>query len=211
MNEAVEDRVEAGRCWVGTDDALGDLDAVGVADRIASGEVSAAEVVEASIARAEAAEPRIAAFAETGFERARERASTPVAGRFAGLPMAIKDQTAVEGFTLRFGSKALANRAPATQSSPMATIFEQLGTVTIGTTTLPEFGLTSSSDFVGAEPTRNPWNLAHTTGGSSSGAAALVASGVLPMVVASGASEIVEESLEVASLGFEGVRRGLVL
>ncbi|MCB1028684.1 MAG: amidase [Microthrixaceae bacterium] len=169
------------RCWTGADDALGDLDAVGIAEQIASGATTAAEAVEASIARAEAAEADLAAFVETDFDRARERANDAVPGRFAGLPTAIKDQTAVEGLTLRFGSNSLAQRAPSTASSPITKIFESIGTVAIGTTSLPEFGLTSSSDFPGRNPTRNPWNLDHTTGGSSSGAGALVAAGVLPM------------------------------
>ncbi len=181
MTDSVVAENEADRCWVGDDDALGELDAVGVADRILAGEITATEAVDAAISRAERAEPTIAAFAETDFERARTRASSAVEGRFAGLPMAIKDQTAVQGLTLGFGSQALSGRTPSTESSPITKIFESIGTTTLGTSTLPEFGLTSSSDFHHGSPTRNPWNLDHIAGGSSSGAAALVASGVLPM------------------------------
>jgi len=181
MTDSVVAENEADRCWVGDDDALGELDAVGVADRILAGEITATEAVDAAISRAERAEPTIAAFAETDFERARARACTAVEGRFAGLPMAIKDQTAVQGLTLGFGSQALSGRTPSTESSPITKIFESIGTTTLGTSTLPEFGLTSSSDFHHGSPTRNPWNLDHIAGGSSSGAAALVASGVLPM------------------------------
>ena len=102
-------QLDDGPVWVGTDDALGDHDAVGVAELIRSGEISAAEAVDAAIERAERAEPLIAAFAATDFDRARERARGPVDGRFGGLPTAIKDQTAVAGLPLRSGSQALAN------------------------------------------------------------------------------------------------------
>lgn len=169
------------RVWVGTDDAIGDHSATELADLIASGTVSASEVVDAVLERADRAEPSIGAFATTDFDRARERATTPPSGRFAGVPIAIKDQTAVAGIPLRFGSRSLATRGPVPESSPMTRVFEQLGMVNLGTTTLPEFGLTSSSDFHHGPPTRNPWNPEHIAGGSSSGAAALVAAGVLPM------------------------------
>lgn len=181
MTSTTETQSESEPVWVGTDDALGDRDAVGVADRIRSGEISAAEAVDAAIERAERAEPLIAAFAATDFDRARDRAKAPVDGRFGGLPTAIKDQTAVAGLPLRSGSQALANVGPSAVSSPITQLFEAVGTISLGITTLPEFGLTSSSDFHHGPPTRNPWNRAHIAGGSSSGAAALVAAGVLPM------------------------------
>lgn len=77
--------------WVGADDALGDHDAVEIAELIRSGKISAAEAVEAAIDRAERAEPLISAFANTDFDRARQRARTQTEGRFSGLPTAIKD------------------------------------------------------------------------------------------------------------------------
>ena len=181
MPDNPADKPDTGPVWMGTDDALGDHDAVGVADLIASGEISAAEAVDAAIERAERAEPLIAAFATTDFDRARRRAGGPVEGRFGGLPTAIKDQTAVAGLPLGFGSQTLADAEPSATSSPITEIFEAVGTISLGTTTLPEFGLTSSSDFHHGPPTHNPWNRDHIAGGSSSGAAALVAAGVLPL------------------------------
>jgi amidase len=181
MPETPADQPNISRVWMGADDALGDDDAVGVADRISSGEISAAEAVDAAIERAERAEPLIAAFATTDFDRARQRASGQVTGRFAGLPTAMKDQTAVAGLPLGLGSQALDGAGPSVSSSPITKVFESVGTISLGTTTLPEFGLTSSSDFHHGPPTRNPWNRDHIAGGSSSGAAALVAAGVVPM------------------------------
>ena len=181
MPETPADQPNISRVWMGADDALGDDDAVGVADRISSGEISAAEAVDAAIERAERAEPLIAAFATTDFDRARQRASGPVTGRFAGLPTAMKDQTAVAGLPLGLGSQALDGAGPSVSSSPITKVFESVGTISLGTTTLPEFGLTSSSDFHHGPPTHNPWNRDHIAGGSSSGAAALVAAGVVPM------------------------------
>ena len=77
MPDNPADKPDTGPVWMGTDDALGDHDAVGVADLIASGEISAAEAVDAAIERAERAEPLIAAFATTDFDRARRRAGGP--------------------------------------------------------------------------------------------------------------------------------------
>ena len=181
MPEDPADKLDNGPVWMGSDDALGDHDAVGIADSIASGHISASEAVDAAIERAERAEPLIAAFATTDFDRARLRGRGQVAGRFGGLPTAIKDQTAVAGLPLGFGSQALDGAEPSASSSPITEVFESVGTVNLGTTTLPEFGLTSSSDFHHGPPTRNPWNRNHIAGGSSSGAAALVAAGVLPL------------------------------
>lgn len=181
MTESTAVEPDTGPVWVGTDDALGDHDAVGIAELIGSGKISAAEAVDAAIERAERAEPLIAAFATTDFDRARQRVSRHVEGRFGGLPTAMKDQTAVAGLPLGWGSQTVANAGPAESSSPITELFDSVGTISLGTTTLPEFGLTSSSDFHHGPPTRNPWNLDHIAGGSSSGAAALVAAGVLPM------------------------------
>ncbi len=76
-----------------TDDALGDLDATGVAARIESGEVTAREVMEASIARAEAVQGQLNGLACTDFDRALARSNRPAKGVFAGVPTAIKDNT----------------------------------------------------------------------------------------------------------------------
>ena len=84
MPDNPADKLDSGPVWMGSDDALGDDDAVGIADRIVSGAISASEAVEAAIERAERAEPLIAAFATTDFDRARQRARGQIEGRFGG-------------------------------------------------------------------------------------------------------------------------------
>ena len=89
-----------------TDDALGDLDATGVAARIESGEVTAREVMEASIARAEAVQGQLNGLACTDFDRALARSNRPAKGVFAGVPTAIKDNTDSAGLPTQQGSTA---------------------------------------------------------------------------------------------------------
>lgn len=162
------------------DDALGDLDALGVAERIASGEVSAAEMLDAAIARLDRVEPVLSAVAVDDRERARDRAARGFDGVFAGVPSAIKNNTAIAGVPTRNGSAATAD-VPASSDEAFATEFLGSGFNVIGATTTPAFGLTATTEFVDREPTRNPWDTDFSSGGSSGGAAALVASGVLPI------------------------------
>ncbi len=169
-------------CWVATDDALADHDAVQLAELLRKGTLSPLELLDAAIARIERANPKIAAVSARDFERARARASNGGAdGYFAGVPFVMKDQTRVAGLPLRLGSPALGAASPAAADSRMTTVVKDIGLNIFATSTMPEFGLTTSSDYFVGEPTRNPWGLAHTSCGSSSGSAALVAAGVLPM------------------------------
>ncbi|MEM8903542.1 MAG: amidase [Actinomycetota bacterium] len=165
-----------------TDDALGTHDAVGLAAAMAAGEVSPREVVDAALGRADTAAPVLNAVVERIDERARDAAAGAAAGGgvFAGVPTFIKDTDPVEGLPNRFGSRAMPS-TPADESSPFVRHFETTGVVLLGTTTLPEFGLTGSTEPVLTGTTRNPWSLDHSTGGSSGGSAALVAAGVVPI------------------------------
>ena len=162
------------------DDALGDLDAVGIAERIRSGEISAQEAVEAAITRAEKVNPTINALSTDTFAQARERAATPWQGELSGVPTFIKDNDDVEGVPTTHGSRAL-SRQPASRSSKFVDQFHSLGLVCLGKTTMPEFGLTGTTESTAHGATRNPWNLDHSTGGSSGGSAAMVAAGVVPI------------------------------
>lgn len=156
-------------------------DAVGLARAIDSKAVSASEVVDIAIAATEAVNPKLNAVAESAFEAARKRASSKLSGAFAGVPMFVKDTDSLLGTATRMGSLAMPD-IPARHSSPFVEkILLPLGFVPLGKSTLPEFGLTGTTESLLMGPTRNPWNLDHSTGGSSGGAGALVASGVLPM------------------------------
>jgi amidase len=163
------------------DDELARLDAVATADAVRRGELSAREVVQAAIARARRLDPQIAAVACEDYERALERADKAPYGPFTGVPTFIKDMTDVEGLPTRNGSAAFGGALAATSTFGIAQQMFDMGMVCLGKSTLPEFGFTPSTEFPDDDPTRNPWNTSRSAGGSSGGAAALVASGVVPI------------------------------
>jgi amidase len=156
------------------DDALGDHDAVSLLAAIDAGQVHRDEVLAAAMARARVADDRLNAVA------AWVRSPTSGSGPFAGLPSFIKDNESVAGLPERMGSRAVPP-VPSLASSEFVVQFERLGFTILGTSTMPEFGLTATTEPLLGGPTRNPWNPAHSTGGSSGGAAALVAAGVTPI------------------------------
>lgn len=163
------------------DDALADHDAVGLADLIATGEISASEAVGAAIERAAMVEPSINAIVTDCFDQALEQAKHAPAGRLGGVPTFIKDMTAVAGMPTRFGTDSMRNAGVDKATAPTAQQFAAMGTICLGKSSLPEFGFVCTTEFPDSEPTRNPWNLHHTVGGSSGGSAALVAAGVVPI------------------------------
>ncbi|MFD4295267.1 amidase [Rhodococcus sp. NPDC058505] len=171
--------VSTGAVHAFRDDALGDLDATGVAARIAAGEISSREAVDAAIARAEAV-TALAAVETPDFDRARHRSDSPGTGPFAGVPTFVKDNVDVAGLPTGEGSAAYTAR-PAAADGPSVTQLLSTGLVALGKSRLPEFGFSPTTEFAGAEPTHNPWNPAYSSGASSGGAAALVASGVVPI------------------------------
>ncbi|MFK7978108.1 MAG: amidase [Halioglobus sp.] len=165
------------------DDVLGDHDAVELASLIAGGELKPSEVIEATIARANQVDPHLHAIVAQGYDQSLANASGNLSGPFAGVPTFIKDMNDVIGMPTRYGSAAYEGAQPATRNDPVVQQMVDLGLVPLGKTTMPEFGLICSAEppeGVG-EPTRNPWNTAHSVGGSSSGSAALVAAGVVPI------------------------------
>lgn len=164
-----------------TNDVLGELDAVALAELIRTKQLHPREVVAASIERAKTVNPILKAVVTDNFERGLEAANEEKKGFFNGIPTFIKDMTYVEGIPTRFGSKAFENAKPAKKTDPIAKQIFAQGFVNLGTSSMPEFGFTCSTEFEHQEDTRNPWNTGHTPGGSSGGAAALVAAGVVPV------------------------------
>ena len=154
-------------------------DAVGTAEAIRSGRTTALEAVDAAVGRAEAVEPRLNAIVTKAFSRARETAHRPLTGPFAGVPTFIKDLDDVRGLPTHSGSRSF-GRSPATGQGPYMDALEKSGLVFLGKSATPEFGLTSTTEPLFGGPSRNPWNADHSTGGSSGGAAALVAARVVP-------------------------------
>ncbi|MBO0850367.1 MAG: amidase [Pseudonocardia sp.] len=159
-----------------TNDALGDHDALGLAELIRRGEISAAEAAKAAVERARRVDPAL---------RAVEFASdTPVQtstnGPFAGVPTYVKDNTDVRGMPTGHGTAALRPR-PARTTGAFAGQLLSTGLAVLGKSRMPEFGFNATTEFADAEPTRNPWHTDHSAGASSGGAAALVAAGVVPI------------------------------
>lgn len=168
--------MNAGTPMVSTvcDDALGDHDAVSLLAAIEARAVHPDEVLTAASARARVADGPLNAVASW------VRSPVVGAGPFAGLPTFVKDNESVAGLPERLGSRAVTS-VPRPESSEFVVHLERLGFTVLGTSTMPEFGLTATTEPLLGGPTRNPWNPAHSTGGSSGGAAALVAAGVVPI------------------------------
>ncbi len=159
-------------------DVLGDDDAVAIAHKLRTRQVSADEVRRATVERARQVEPTLHAIAFESFEN--PLTATLPGARFEGVPTFVKDTLALRGMPTRLGSEA-SSAAPARSTDPAAEQLLGQGFVVLGKSRMPELGFNASNEFAHAEPTRNPWNLAYSTGASSGGAAALVAAGVVSL------------------------------
>jgi amidase len=159
-----------------TDDALGDHDAVGLAELIRRGEVSAAEAAKAAAERARRVDPVLRAV-ELALDAPIQASDN---GPFAGVPTYLKDNTDLRGTPTGHGTAAFRAR-PARATGAFAVQLLSTGLAVLGKSRLPEFGFNASTEFADAEPTRNPWHTGHSCGASSGGAAALVAAGVVPI------------------------------
>jgi amidase len=168
----------------GASDALGDLDAIGVAQRISSGEITAQEALEAAIARTERVNPELNFIASPLYDYGRARAARPLSGPFAGVPTLIKDLMPMTGQPTTYGSRAFVNFVPQEQPPYMDALLAA-GLVPFGKSTTPEFGLTATTESALTGDTHNPWDLSRSSGGSSGGAAAAVASRAAPIAHAS--------------------------
>ena len=159
-----------------------------IATRVRSREASAAEVLEACLARTARVEPLIGAYLEVFETESRARAAEidrrlaagEDPGPLAGVPVALKDNLSLDGRALTCGSRILAGYvAPYT-----ATAVERLlaaGAVPLGRANMDEFAMGSSCENSAYQLTRNPWDLAAVPGGSSGGPAAAVAAGSVPL------------------------------
>ena len=155
-------------------------DATETAQRIAKGEVSATEVVQAAIQRLKIWNPKLNALTHFDPEQALQDAKSPGDQMFSGVPTVVKDLEDLKGVPTRCGTQAF-NPGPAKRHADTVAQFLNTGLICLGKTTTSEFGLTATVEPVGGKPTANPISLAHTAGGSSGGSAALVAAGVVPI------------------------------
>ncbi len=169
----------------GVADELAALDATAQAELVRRKQLKPIELIEAAIARIEATNSKLHAVVTPLYERARERARRPVGdGPFTGVPTLLKDLLPVEGVRITYGSVFFKDHV-ATHTAEVTRRMEAAGLVLVGVSSSPEFGLLPTTEPVLHGPTRNPWSLDHSPGGSSGGAAAAVAAGLVPIAQAS--------------------------
>ncbi len=160
--------------------------AVELAAMIRSGELSARELVQASLDRIAALEPAINAFTHVAPESALAAADAvdTAAGEdprpFAGVPIAIKDNRAVAGMPLSMGSDLFADVVAPVDAFCVRRL-RDAGFVIVGKTSMPEMGILPTTEPRRFGPTANPWAPDRTPGGSSGGSAAAVAAGMVPI------------------------------
>lgn len=164
-----------------------DLPASDLVRRTATGALSVAEVVEASLDRIEKRNPGLNAFSVVLADQARADAARLDAlladgtspGPLHGVPVVIKEELDVAGCVTTFGGRA--NTTPVSADGEVVRRLRQAGAVIIGKTRMPEFGQWPFTESVDGGITRNPWDRSHTPGGSSGGTAAAVAAGMVPV------------------------------
>ncbi len=150
---------------------------------VRGGDLTASELAEMSLRRIEALDQELNAFVEVDADRA--LATAGAIGRddrrpFAGVPVAIKANTAVQGLRQDMGSAFLADHRP-DRDAYLVRRLRDAGFVVIGMTNLPEFGILPTTEPRHHGPSRNPWDTGRTPGGSSGGSAAAVAAGMVPV------------------------------
>lgn len=160
-------------------------DAIGLAELIATRQVTSTEVLETAIARAEAVNPEINAICIQMHEIGRARAKESLSGGFAGVPFLLKDIAQdYAGIPTTAGCRALRDYRPM-QHAEIVNRFLAAGLVIFGKTSTPEFALKATTETALFGNTRNPWDRQRTPGGSSGGSGAAVAARIVPMAGAS--------------------------
>src|ERR1700754_1283739 len=160
-------------------------DGVGLADLVRRKEISPSELLTEAIARTEKIDPKINAVVVKHFDYAeRQIAAGLPDGPFTGVPFLLKDLDLLEGTRTTFGASIYKDDV-ADHTGTLAQRFLNAGVTIFGKSASPEFGLMPTTEPRLHGPTRNPWNLAHSSGGSSGGAGAAVAARILPVAHAS--------------------------
>jgi aspartyl-tRNA(Asn)/glutamyl-tRNA(Gln) amidotransferase subunit A len=170
-----------------SDSAFDWLSAAELSKLFARRQASPVEIVDAMLKRASALQPHLNAFVLVDAEGAQSAAKAAESrwqkgeplSPFDGIPTTIKDTTNVKGWPTRLGSHST-DETPAIENAAVVDRFLAGGMIILGKTTTPEFGWKALTDSPLQGTTRNPWNVAHSPGGSSGGASALTAAGVNP-------------------------------
>ncbi len=164
----------------------GDYDALGLAELVRKNEVMPIEVLDAAIERIEELNPQINAVTIKTYDFAHEQVKSGLPeGPFSGVPFLLKDlHLNLQGTETSNGSRLFRGNMP-DHNSTLVDRYRNAGMVFHGKSNSPELGLTVTTEPVLWGPSRNPWNLEHSTGGSSGGAAAAVAARLTPIANAS--------------------------
>src|SRR5262249_7560134 len=166
-------------------DEISQLDATAQAELVRRGELTPAQLVEAAILRIERLNPTLNAVILPTFEKARGLSASPALprGPFRGVPLVLKDLIAHSaGDSYHAGMRFLRDLKWVEQNDThLVARLRAAGFVLLGRTNTPELGTIPTAESVAYGATRNPWDLSRSTGGSSGGSAAAVASGMVPM------------------------------
>ena len=163
----------------------GNYDGVGLADLVRKKQVTATELLDEAIARTTKVDPRINAVVVKHYDYARRQIDKGLPdGPFTGVPFLLKDLDLLGGTVTTFGASLYRDNV-ANHTGTLAQRFLNSGVTIFGKSASPEFGLMPTTECRLHGPTRNPWNLEHSSGGSSGGAGAAVAARILPVAHAS--------------------------
>jgi len=199
---------------------LHDLTALEQADAIRRGEVSPVELTDHYLDRIQRVDPSVGAFFTVTADRARIEAraaeqmvrdtdDADALPPLLGVPVPVKDLTLVEGVRCTFGSAAYDDFV-APVDDHVVTLLKHAGTVLLGKTSVPEFGLPCYTESNIAPPARTPWDTTRSAGGSSGGAAAAVAAGLAPVAQGNDGGGSVRIPASVCGLVGLKVSRGRV-
>lgn len=156
-------------------------DGLGLAGLVARKKVKPIELLDEAIARTERLNPKLNAVIYKDYDNARARAKGELRGPFAGVPFLLKDIFALTTTMPTRQASKFMPAIPWMHNSVLVDRFLAAGLVPFGKTNVPEFGLVATTESKLYGPAHNPWNLAHSTGGSSGGSAAAVAAGIIPL------------------------------
>ncbi len=192
-----------------------ELDAIDLSRGLRQKDFSCCEVMRSAIERATEVNPSINAIVSANYDSAMTQAQAfdqnPAIfdqSLLAGLPFLIKDLTPVNGLVTSYGSRLYQGEVSQFNANIVHRYIDA-GLIIFGKTNTPEFGLTLTTEPAANGATRNPWNLAYSTGGSSGGAAAAVAAGILPAAHATDGGGSIR--IPAANCGLVGLKpsRGL--
>src|SRR5258707_1227391 len=170
----------------------GSYDGGGLAELVRNKQVSGGELLDEAIARTAKLDPKINAVVVKHYDYAKRQIDNglPDGGPFTGVPFLLKDLEILEGTVTTSGASVYRDNV-ADHSGTLAQRFLNTGVTIFGKSSSPEFGLMPTTESRLFGPTRNPWNPAHSSGGSSGGAGAAVAARILPVAHASDSGGLV--------------------